>query len=179
MNNTGNTQLIEYGIQTEDSDYRVHVGYKTQRVYVFPTEDGRQAIIQREIDEARKVSADGDIVTATGYAIPIDEIDNMRSILIPDDVYNKYAIHPKARTTTKGIIATKIVSEMLKRQLIPLPMKVDVASDDALQISGTDIIIKANLKLQIKCDYNAGLRKYGGTGNVFLQTHECNPYRQY
>jgi hypothetical protein len=67
--------------------------------------------------------------------------------------------------------------EMLRAELIPIPIAINIDNDESMQIQGTDILINSYLRLQVKCDYDAGDRKYGGTGNIFLQTEECNPYK--
>ena len=74
-------------------------------------------------------------------------------------------------------LAVSIVAEMLKRQLIKLPVNIALIDDKNMQIRGTDILIQSKLCLQVKCDYLAGERQFGGTGNIFLQTAECNPRR--
>ena len=37
------------------------------------------------------------------------------------------------------------------------------------------IVVNGKWRIQVKCDYDAGP---GGTGNLFLQTAECNPLKQ-
>ncbi len=175
----GNSRLIEYGIQNEASDFRVHVGYLTQYLYVFPTEAARRYLTTNHGIEVRAASQNG-IVTAKGFPVPISHIEGLVDILIPMDIYLKYPILEKGMLTdTKGKLATSITVDMLERNLIPLPIQVDLTEDKALQISGTDIIIHSKLRLQVKCDFKAGHRKYHGTGNVFLQVEECNPYKRY
>lgn len=176
---TGNRQLIEYGIQTENSDYRAHVGYKTQHIFVFPTKNGLKEVVKFNNIGKRTVSIDGKTITAKGYPISISSIEGMQSIFIPQDIYKKYTIYPDMATTIKGQLAVQIVFEMLKRTLISLPINVDIKNNKAIQIKGTDIVINSKLKIQVKCDFNAGDKKHGGTGNVFLQTDECNPYKLY
>lgn len=172
-----NTTLLGYGIQTEASDYRAHVAYKAQRVYVFPTRNGLRAVETGSY--AEKTAKTGSIETAKGYAVPISHIDGLSEVLIPLDIHQQFKIESYMPTGEKGRRATFIVASMMKQSLIPLPVIVDYTEDRALQISGTDIIVGASLHVQVKCDYYAGDRRYGGTGNLFLQVAECNPYRQY
>jgi hypothetical protein len=35
-----NTKLVDYGIQTEESDLRAHVCVNARQVYVYPTKKG-------------------------------------------------------------------------------------------------------------------------------------------
>lgn len=103
----GNKRLVNYGIQNEKSDYRVHVGYKTQYIFVFPTEKGRQSIEKMSKDNIQSVSLDDKIITAKGYKVPISWIDEIQKILIPYDIYKKYFIWGKAVTSIKGLLAAK------------------------------------------------------------------------
>jgi hypothetical protein len=174
---TGNMSLKDYGIQSEASDFRAHVAYKAQRVYVFPTKNGLRSI---ETGNYKELTAtQQDIVTARGYAVPISHIDGLSEVLIPLDLHQKIKIENFMPSGEKGRRATWIVATMMKKSLIPLPVIVDFAEELALQISGTDIIVAAKLHVQVKCDYNGGDRRYGGTGNLFLQVAECNPFKQY
>lgn len=173
----GNKQLVEYGILQEASDFRIHVAYKIQHIYVFPTKDAVKAIF---LNDFKKVpaSVDGDIITAKGFLAPPDMIQNMQKILIPLDLYKSYPIQQYGQTTTtKGLLAINIVVGMLKKSLINLPVKIDITDDLSIQIKGADIIVSSSLRLQVKCDYKAGDQLRGGTGNLFLQTEECNPYK--
>ena len=172
-----NTTLLSYGIHTEASDYRAHVAYKAQRVYVFPTKNGLRAVETGGYKELTVKTSN--IETAKGYAVPISHIDGLSEVLIPLDMHQQFKIESYMATGQKGRLATFIVASMMKKSLIPLPVIVDYAEERALQISGTDIIVGASLHVQVKLDYYAGDRRYGGTGNLFLQVAECNPFRQY
>lgn len=175
----GNGRLVEYGIQNDGSDFRVHVGYKSQHIYVFATQAGREALEREkarlELKQGGQPGVNGN--TYAGYPIPISAIYDIQSILVPIDIYLAYPIIKEEMTSTKGVKAVGIVADMLKRQLIKLPVSVSLIDDKDMQIKGTDIIIQSKLCLQVKCDFLAGERQYGGTGNLFLQTAECNPRR--
>lgn len=172
-----NTTLIGYGIQTEDSDYRAHVAYGVQRVYVFPTKSGLAAIRTHSYTELPVKTRD--IVTAKGYAVPISHIDGLSEVLIPLDLHQQVRIEKFMPTGEQGKLAAIIVAGMMKRSLIPLPVLVNFADDHALQVRGTDIIVNSHLHIQVKLDFRGGDRRYGGTGNLFIQVAECNPFRQY
>ena len=101
-------------------------------------------------------------------------------IPIPEDVLASIPIpRYKCGTNVKGLQALRIVKEMLRRGLIPISMGVTVVSDMEMQIAGTDIIVTAHARIQVKCDYMAGPESLGGSGNLYLQTHECNPFRKH
>jgi hypothetical protein len=58
------------------------------------------------------------------------------------------------------------------------PFWLDATEDERqnVQILGTDILVFARKKVQVKCDYKAG-DKPEGSGNLFLQRAERNPLR--
>lgn len=172
-----NTALVEYGIQNEESHFRAHVCYDAQRVYIFPT-DVAKRLLETGKYELRKVMTKG-IVTATGYPVPVSHIQGIQEILIPLDLVRKYRVESSMATGLMGKLATLITAEMIRSGLIPLPVQVDVTDDKSLQIDGTDIIVSSALHIQVKLDRRGGDRRYGGTGNLFLQISECNPFRQY
>ena len=74
----------------------------------------------------------------------------------------------------KGNKAVNIVTKMIDLRLIAIPVKVSEVLDKKMQIKGVDILASALFKVQVKCDWRAG-----ETGNLFLQTAEHNPYKQY
>lgn len=174
----GNKRLVAGSLPTEGSDYRVHVGYKTQHIYIFPTKSAQEYVKARSVQEAKTVKT-GTIVTSKGYAAPISHIDGLRDIMIPPDIYRSYVIVESMLTSAKGALAQSITVDMLKRNLIPLPFSINVVDDKSIQFSGTDIIINSEIRLQVKCDFKAGHKHLGGTGNVYLEVAECNPYRRY
>jgi hypothetical protein len=166
---------LHRGGQCEDIDYHIHVSYTTQRVYVFSTKIGRWLIHLWRQREKPKTVRIGDLERARGYAIPISYFPCHASVCIPQKIYSKYHIGYEMSTGRKGQLAMEIVVAMLKRNLIPLPVRVKVVRDKRTQIKGTDLIVRSCYRLQVKCDYPAGEEEYGGTGNLFLQTEECNP----
>ncbi len=68
----------------------------------------------------------------------------------------------------------EITKRLLKCGLISVPINIVEINDEQMQVNGTDIYVSAKIKIQVKCDYNAGHIEYGGTGNLFLQISECN-----
>lgn len=177
-----NYQLFEYGIQNEESDIRIHIGVVTRRAFVFSTNAGRNAIKDKTRDQSVNTYT-GKIVTAKGYPIPPDKIDDCLSILIPPDIFAEAKFSAgqwDEDTSTKGKRAIFVVREMLKRGLIPLNIQISEVTDKDIQISGTDISVTGlRNKIQVKCDWAAGPRYEGGTGNLFIQVAECNPYKMH
>jgi hypothetical protein len=165
--------LISYGIQSEESDMRAHVSVSNATVYLFPTYCGVKAIQSRPQNTARPAYT-GQTITAMGYAVPIKEIQQLKPIPIPQDVFEKAKFTKDDDTSAKGAKAVYVVKEMIKRGLIPVTLKPEEVTDENMQIKGTDILITAVCKLQVKCDWRAGQ-----TGNVYLQIAERNISKAY
>jgi len=78
----------------------------------------------------------------------------------------------------KGDRAALIVKGLLVTNKFPLfAGKAELVDAQTLQVKGVDIQVSINI--QVKCDYNGGPKERGGTGNLFLQVAECNPFKQY
>lgn len=170
-----NVTLVDYGIQNEDSDLRAHVCIVAKRVFVFATEHGR-AIINQGNYKRVPVRTEG-LVTAEGYLVPPSHIKGCQTVNISGPLLEKYNIQQSDHTSDKGKKAVQIVCDLIKMGRLPLPLKLtpDIIKNLSLQIKGIDIILMANIKIQVKCDYNGGLGIGGGSGNLFLQVAECNP----
>jgi len=169
-----NSSLVQYGIYEEDKDIiRCHVSIKTKRVYVFSVGDVRSLDIAKYKEVGASQSG---IKTALGRLIPPSDILNIFECMIPETWIKKAEQYALSTTSIKGQIAVSITKELLKLGRIRLPLTISEVTDQQMQISGTDILILATIKMQVKCDWNAGHRNMGGTGNLFIQTHECNPF---
>ncbi len=176
----GNKKPIDYGIHNDHSDYQARVGYLTQYIYLFPTESGRLWLEENKEVEIKTASQEGTTrVTGWGFPAPISNINGLIDILIPISIYKEFPIHRNTSTSIKGKMAVSIVSAMLEAGLIPLPLASREISDFNLQILGHDIIVNTDLKIQVKCDFIAGHKQKGGSGNIFLQIAECNPFKRY
>lgn len=170
----GNTQLVEYGIRQEKSDIRAHVSVDTNSVYVYGTSEGIEAI---NTGEHRKAPAyTGSMITAEGYLVPPDAIKGCKRIPIPPGLMS---FNKTDSTSAKGDKAVRVVMQMIKDRLIPIALDVSDITDEMMQIEGTDIIVQATARVQVKCDWRAGHRELGGTGNLFIQIAECNPLRSH
>lgn len=173
-------KLIEYGIQNEKSDIRVHVSAATLHAYVFPTKNGAY-VIQSKQYNAKIVTSDaggGDcIVTAKGYAVPIGDIPDCLFIPIPKHLASSHVrqLLAAADTSQRGNWAVSIVKSMILEGLLPISFDILDASK-SMQIQGTDIIVSMQTRIQVKFDWAAGPRHLGGSGNIFLQVAESNPF---
>jgi hypothetical protein len=171
----GNTALVQYGIQTEDSDMRVHISAVSRRAYVYLTKSGLDAI---QSGNFRKVAVYTKYIkTAEGYLVPPDKIPGCYSVNIPDEDWIE--INNLESTSEKGRKAVEITKRLLKRKLISVPVSIAEITDEVMQVKGTDIYVSARVQIQVKCDFSAGHKEYGGTGNLFLQISECNPFKRY
>jgi len=175
MTTAGNNVLFDYGIQTERSNLRAHVCVIAKRIYVYPTTCGMQ-VIESGKYTARPVYT-GAIQTATGYAVPWKDIPHCVAQRIPDWLMDRAAFREEDSTEQKGKKAAWITQRLLELGGFPLLTNPEAVKDTRMQIDGLDITVTINAHIQVKCDYRGGAKEHGGTGNLFLQTAECNPYR--
>jgi hypothetical protein len=163
--------LINYGIQDEQSDWRIHISVCNNTAYIFQTKDGK-----REVENGRyrlRPVFQRGIKTAMGAAVPIGNIPGILKIFIPYSILRQVGFAPEDGTSEKGKKAAQVVVEMLKLGLLPFFGSFKEITDTGLQIRGTDIQVGA-VRIQVKCDWNAG-----NTGNIYLQTQECNPFHKH
>lgn len=170
-------ELIEYGIHTEQSDIRAHVSVVAKCIYVFETFRGIDAIRANKpkLAPAYQVGVDGP--TATGYLVKTEWIQDLRRVKYYSWQWDKFS--PGLSTTEKGRLAVLCVSDALRIGRFPLWVNGNDNLSRAIQVSGTDIIVSCNKRIQVKCDYKGGDCNDGGTGNLFLQNAERNPLRRY
>ena len=166
--------LFEHGIHTENSDIRAHVSAFNQTVYVFRTPEGIKAIERHKppLVPAWQDGVDGP--TAYGWLVKDIWIDGLRRL--PCRRWSKWEEFAACRTTSdKGRLAVACVIDLLAIGYFPLWIS-DAAESDRhdVQIKGTDIVVFARKKIQVKCDMPAGR-----TGNLFLQKAERNPLKRY
>lgn len=172
-----NTVLVEYGIAEERSEWRVHVSGVGQCVWVYATERAREAISDGRypLREART----GELVTARGYLVPMDAIKDCRRVRVPDDVWKQAAFCDGDSPSAKGAKAQRVVAWMIRNGRLVLPAEVTPIEDEELQRYGVDLIATLNVSIQVKCDWKAAPVAEGGSGNLFIQTQECNPRGAY
>lgn len=175
----GNTQLVEYGIkdEIETVDLRFHVGVVVKKVFVF---EPKQALEAMNTGKYKNVPVyTGEIKTATGYLIPYTDIQGCKMFDIPPLLLNDAGFSDWDNTTIKGKKAEQLIRKMISRGLIPTILFTVPADDEELQLNGTDIIPKYAESIQVKCDWKAGPRELGGSGNLFIQDRECNPLKKH
>jgi len=164
--------LVEYGIYEEKTDYRAHVCFPDGGVYLYRTNDAVDLLSTAcyPVKEAHQQGVD--FATARGYIVPIPDIPGIRRFEIPGEWLAKLPVSRDSDTSAKGKAAMQVVKAMLKKGKIAFALNSNEVMDRQLQIEGADIIIDCHIRIQVKCDWMGGL---SGSGELYIQTHECNP----
>jgi len=169
------SQLVDYGIETEQSDIRAHVSVVNRSIYVFPTADG-VAAVQGAIFPLRPAyQPDVEGATAEGWLVPIKRIQNLRRLSFQTFAWEKF--HPTMSTSEKGALAVECVAESMRLGRFPFWVDAQETERREIQIKGTDIIVFCHKRVQVKCDWRCGDQP-AGTGNLFLQKAERNPLKR-
>lgn len=168
-------KLLEYGIQTEKSFQRAHVCYLAGKIYTYKTICGVDAVNSGKYP-SRYASQPGvgGAFTAKGYCVPPGQIEGCRMVPIPRPLMSRYPITQEQSTSKKGSQAVAIVQALMRNGLFPFFVSPIEVFDHKMQVSGTDIYVEGSFCVQVKCDLRGG-EGVGCTGNLYLQTHECNP----
>lgn len=169
-----NLELFEYGIMTENSDIRAHVSRINKTIYVFQTKHGVDAIEKHKppLATATQPGANGK-TTGVGWLVKYYWVQDIRRI--KRDAWSRWEEYKNDWSTTKkGRWAVDCVLGIMRKGYFPL--WIDAQEDDRknIQVKGTDILIFARKKIQVKNDY-----KLGESGNLFLQKAECNPFKNH
>lgn len=167
----GNSLLVEHGIQTEESDYRLHISFAYAKAYFFPTEAGRNAV-EAGLGKPFRASQPGvEIITGTGSRVMWTDITGCHEIDFPATWLKAVECKQKDTPSEKGRKAVLIARWLLRTGRVPLPpLTIREVEDKDIQIRGTDLIVALRVNIQVKCDYFA--KRLG----LALQTHECNPF---
>jgi hypothetical protein len=117
--------------------------------------------------------------------VPPEDIPNCVELKFSGIAWDHLTFAKDDRTSVKGDKAVRLVKAMLKRGLLPLPAESEVVEEQDIQVAGTDIFVRGqnlrhnDLHTQVKCDFDGGRKELGGTGNLFLQVKEANPFKLY
>jgi hypothetical protein len=164
-------ELKEHGIFQENSDIRAHVSDRV--VYVCQTKEIITALKNNEFTKKFAYQQNYDKPTACGYLVTQSKIIDLRVLNFKS--WNGWTFYKSEwNTSEKGKWAVKCITELIKIGRFPFWLNAEQNKDVELDIKGTDILIAMNQKIQVKCDYPA-LK----TGNLYIQTHEINPYKMY
>jgi hypothetical protein len=173
-----NAELIDYGINQENSDIRAHVSPLAQIVYVYRTEEMLDLIATGAYPVKSARQPGFDIVTATGWCVPISDVVGIRPVAWKTcPLWSGFGTNQYDKTTTvKGELACELVQRLLRMGRFPLwVVAVESCEDKDMQVDGTDILVRGTWKIQTKCDWLAAPKEHGGTGNLFIQRSEINP----
>jgi len=166
------SELVDYGIQTEDSDIRAHVSVVAGKVYVFPTKLAVALVKSGKYPERKAWQPGIPYPTAKGYIIPWRDIPNIVPVAASKFI-REQNFGSEDSTTLKGEKASNVVEGLVRLGWFPLAVLPIVSEDTEIQRRGIDIIVHCTWRIQVKCDFHAG---EGGTGNLFLQVAERNPF---
>ena len=155
---------------------RAHVSVVNRTIYVFQTHLGIEAI-ERTNPTLRTATQPGvNGPTAEGWLVDVNAIKDLRRLKFASwERWDEY--RERASTSEKGALAVECVRTAMKRGRFPFWL--DATEDDRenVQIKGTDILIFCRKRVQVKCDYRCGDKPLG-TGNLFLQKAERNPFKR-
>lgn len=169
--------LADYGIHNEASDLRLHVCFVVRRLYVYPTQSGVKAI--RRGSYRKRPAYQQGLKTAEGYLVPPEDIPGLFEVCPRADIWQLGECHEFMNTSEKGKAAVVIAMEAMRRGNVPIPLMAEEVSEFNAQVEGVDVIVRGNARIQVKCDYKGGVKSLGGTGNLFLQVAESNPFKRY
>lgn len=170
-------QLVEYGFYQERVDLRAHVGVTAWRVYVYAWHSLLTTLDRGAFKEVSGKSFGQ--ITARGFLVPPRDIEGCRVCDIPESYRGLFPFAPTMTHKKKGELAAVLVDTLINDGHLLLPMTSEQIEDRRLQLEGVDIIARANVRVQVKCDWDCGPKAHGGTGNLFIQTAEINLYKQH
>lgn len=178
----GNTRLVEYGIQTEESDLRAHVCVNARTVYVYPTKMGIKTVTEGNFQKRPAYQPGAAFPTAEGFIVPPEKIYGCLPINAAWAMERLGIVSFGASTSAKGDWAVGVVRLLLSKGWFPMWGTSEVIDSLDIQIKGVDVIVTSRARIQVKCDYEGGSPVRQGnkgervTGNLFLQVAECNPF---
>lgn len=176
MDFLGKPGLVKYGIEEEQSDIRAHVSVMGKCVYVYPTKSGIAAIKTGLYE--KRIARTGAQITADGFIVPPGAIKFMHIVQIPAGIMALADFNESDTTSQKGDKAVRVVQWLLRAGKFPLMAMPAVIQDTEMQVQGLDIIVRLKARIQVKCDWRAGVG-IGCTGNLYLQIAECNPLKRH
>jgi len=170
--------LCKYGIEEEQSDIRAHVSLPGRCITVFRTADMVKLIKENKFREVGATQPGVEYDTAKGRLVPLKAIKPkgvLTSEVFPWGEYH----HEEMDTGAKGDMAVECVIRAIRANKFPLWLNPEIEGNKDLDIQGTDVIVSAKRRIQVKYDHLAYPKAKGGSGNLFIQTHESNPRKIY
>lgn len=145
---------------------------------MYRTADMVQLVADGDYPEVPASQPGVEGITAKGYLVPIVDIEPQYILKSAAFPWGKY-VHKKMNLAQRGDAAVIVVRAAIKGNKFPLWVCGIVESDKDLDISGTDIVVHATRRIQVKYDYGSYPEHEGGTGNFYIQTMERNPLKIY
>jgi hypothetical protein len=168
-----NQRLIEYGIQTEESDYRLHIAFAHARAYFFPTGSGKRAIAQG-LGKPFMASQPGvSFTTGVGRKVQWQEIEDCIEIQFPPTWLADVRCKRTDSTSEKGRKAIIIAKKIILNGMLSIPLQSREITEKQIQVKGKDLIVTGQASIEVKCDY------FAAKNGICLQTAECNPLGRY
>jgi len=162
--------LISHGIFDEISDIRSHVSDKV--IYVFKTKEVIKAIKENKFKQMAAYQPGYEQPTAYGHLVPIKIISDIRELKF--NSWGEWNFDNNWSTSEKGKWAVRCTIELIRIGRFPFWLEAKQTDDINIDIKGTDILVVMNNRIQVKCDFPATK-----TGNLYIQTHEINPFKMY
>jgi hypothetical protein len=173
---TDESGLYKYGIEEEQSDIRAHVSFIGRCVTVFRTADILALVSANAYRETTATQQGVSGPTAKGVLVPIADIEPKYILTSDKCPWQKFNAE-KTDLAALGRNAVAVVKAAIKANKFPMWVCGIVETDKEIDIQGTDIVVNARRRIQVKCDWGACPKEDGGTGNLFIQTHERNPLK--
>lgn len=176
--------MTTHGPLTEIATWRAHCSPVTQRVFLFRNADLR-TLLDARLYQGRPfqrkqifLSLRGHRTqTAEGWLVPWRLVPGIQAFPLPPLWWHKFQIG--ASTSAKGARAVEVFEAAVHCGCIP-PLRGQImrAATVDEQKAGADLWCDAGY-VEVKCDWLAGDREDGGSGNLFIQEREINPLRQH
>ena len=167
--------LTEHGILQDESLYRAHVGFIVKAVYLFPTVYGKKAVRSGKFKTVQAFQPGVNSPTSEGIIPPWNAIYGCVEIPMPPCVAEGISCHHSESPSAKGQKALFVVIAMMQGGFFPIKIHMVEVTDAATQIKGIDLAGEG-ITIQVKCDFACGSKSRGGTGNLYLEVKETNPF---
>lgn len=169
--NTNALTMPAYGVQSEKSDIHVHVAPGTRLV---------MAVMTSELQMVMWNYPEAVSETFRGRKVPLGVLNSLRYLQTKPEWWGMF--HPSQHwdsPSVKGDKARQLLTQIIDQGwFFVWPHQQKITDEKAWQLDGEDILLKP-LRLQVKCDWIAGPKEKGGSGNIFAQTHETNQFGRY
>jgi len=170
--------MIKHGIEEEHSDIRAHVSLLGKQITVYKTADMLELLNKNSYKETVAFQPGWEDTTSKGWLVPLKDIHT--KVVLHSSVFEWHKFtHSSMNLSERGKMAVAAVKCAILANKFPLWVCGYTTNDKDLDIQGTDIIVDTQRHIQVKYDWLSCPRSKGGSGNLYIQTHECNPLKIY